>query len=58
MLSKEKEIQSAQRMIEEANQEITESLEQIQSLNMILGGAIARRELAMKELKSLTRGSL
>ena len=56
-MAKEKEIQSAQRMADEADQEINGFLEQIQSLNMALGKAIARKELAMKELKSL-RGSL
>ena len=57
-MAKEQEIQSARRMVEEADQEIAESLEQIQSLNMALGESIARRELAMKELKSLRGGSL
>ena len=57
-MAKEQEIQSARRMVEEADQEIEQSLEQIQSLNMALGESIARRELAMKELKSLRGGSL
>ena len=56
-MSKEKEIKSAMKMVDEADQEIDGFLDQIQSLNMALGKAIARKELAMKELKSL-RGSL
>jgi len=58
IMAKEKEIQSAQRMADEADQEINGFLEQIQSLNMALGKAIASSRLAMEELKSLMRGNL